>query len=436
MTAHDDAFGGITTDNPLTAHQVASQADALRRLHASLDRQVVDTALVGQGEGNLLRPERQEVDRLCQLPNGRVVAPLQLDGLCRCGLAFLDALKDEVLAAQQLHGDSSTSDGATTPPDATVEETPATPGGGVMTTCDDAFGGIGQADPGKLKTRTGATELDPAEILADAIRRAAESAYRRMCHRLGLSKVEASSDATSAPIIVDGGIVARHIRSASPHVHLQGQVGGTLGANSLHATWYRVRDGRLELEREEKYSIPVDEDGLGVDDLPPVHQFAELREGPQEVDSEDSHRANLPRNDTPDGLTEADESVLGGHSDSSTSEPRPESSTPDATVEDPRPGCGDSAPADGGATTSPMLSALFATKPLPDGYTATFDPGVPGPGGTPEETVIRRGYRRVGGVLHLSDGRYCPDPYVAFDSLDDAIAHVIRIHNKERGYGS
>lgn len=108
------------SDNPLTVTDTRRYAATLRRLLTSLDREVVDTAIIGDGEGDLLHAERKEVDRVREFLDGRVLVSLQLDGGRRRGLALLDAFGNEFLAAQ--HDDSPSGAGsAVGPADASID---------------------------------------------------------------------------------------------------------------------------------------------------------------------------------------------------------------------------------------------------------------------------------------------------------------------------
>ncbi|MFT4156520.1 MAG: hypothetical protein QM630_01105 [Microbacterium sp.] len=83
-------------DNPMPYVEIQRYAGVLRCLLRSLDREIIETALVGESEGNLLDTERQVVNRLRELLNGRILVPLQLDNCRSRGLALLDAFADEL----------------------------------------------------------------------------------------------------------------------------------------------------------------------------------------------------------------------------------------------------------------------------------------------------------------------------------------------------
>lgn len=87
-------------ENPLTHAEMVRYARILRSLLASLDREVVFAALVGERESDFLDAERELVDSLREFLDGRVLMPLQLDGKRGRGLALLDAFEDEVFAAE------------------------------------------------------------------------------------------------------------------------------------------------------------------------------------------------------------------------------------------------------------------------------------------------------------------------------------------------
>lgn len=90
-------------ENPLAAAEVARYACVLRRLLRALGREVVETALIGEGESDLLRSERREVDRLRELLDGRVLMPLQLNGDRGRALAVLDSFEDQLTPAAEAH---------------------------------------------------------------------------------------------------------------------------------------------------------------------------------------------------------------------------------------------------------------------------------------------------------------------------------------------
>lgn len=107
----------VDFNSPLPATTETRFASILRELLRSLDRQVVLSALVGEGEGDLLDAEREEVQRLGKFLDGRVLTGLVLDGRRGGALRVLDAFEDEVLAAHSVHGSplvgSSTVSGVT-----------------------------------------------------------------------------------------------------------------------------------------------------------------------------------------------------------------------------------------------------------------------------------------------------------------------------------
>lgn len=88
-------MSAFDTVNPLPAADVERAATALRRLLAALDREIVATALIGEGETDLLDPVRQEVDRVCERLHVGVGAVSERLDLRSRGLTVLDAFADE-----------------------------------------------------------------------------------------------------------------------------------------------------------------------------------------------------------------------------------------------------------------------------------------------------------------------------------------------------
>lgn len=96
--------------NPLSAALVREYAGKLRGLLRALDREVIETALIGDCEGDLLNPEREEVNRLRELLDGRILVPLELDGRRSRGLALLDTFANEIESCTG-HGAEPTAEG-------------------------------------------------------------------------------------------------------------------------------------------------------------------------------------------------------------------------------------------------------------------------------------------------------------------------------------
>lgn len=85
--------------NPLTAHEEALYTDALTTLLATVDRQIVEAAIVRYSEANLLSAEGKKVDRLSKLTNLGIVGALQRERLRSRGLAILDTFERYVSTA-------------------------------------------------------------------------------------------------------------------------------------------------------------------------------------------------------------------------------------------------------------------------------------------------------------------------------------------------
>ena len=90
----------VDVSNPLSLVQKVRYARILRLLLRSLDREIVDAALIGESESDLLDTEREVVDSVREFLDGRVLVPFQVDGHGGRGLALLDAFGDECFAAQ------------------------------------------------------------------------------------------------------------------------------------------------------------------------------------------------------------------------------------------------------------------------------------------------------------------------------------------------
>ena len=95
--------------SPLSADESRRYAGTLRSLLRALDGEIVSTALVGESESDLLGPVGQEVDRVREFLDGRVVMPAQPSDLRCRALAILDGFADELEARA---GHSSPSVGA------------------------------------------------------------------------------------------------------------------------------------------------------------------------------------------------------------------------------------------------------------------------------------------------------------------------------------
>lgn len=91
-------------DNPLPAVEVSRYAGVLCSLLTALDREIVDAAIVGDGESDLLHPERELVDSFREVLDRRFGVALELNRNRSCGLAFLDAFSDELLT--RMHSDT------------------------------------------------------------------------------------------------------------------------------------------------------------------------------------------------------------------------------------------------------------------------------------------------------------------------------------------
>ena len=85
--------------NPLTAYEEALYTEALATLLASIDRQIVDAAVVRYCEADLLSTEGKEVDRLSKLTNLEVVGTLQRERFRSSGLAILDTFERYISTA-------------------------------------------------------------------------------------------------------------------------------------------------------------------------------------------------------------------------------------------------------------------------------------------------------------------------------------------------
>lgn len=85
--------------DPLTAYEEALYTDALTTLLATVDRQIVEAAIVRYSEANLLSTEGKKVDRLSKLTNLGIVGALQRERLRSRGLAILDTFERYVSTA-------------------------------------------------------------------------------------------------------------------------------------------------------------------------------------------------------------------------------------------------------------------------------------------------------------------------------------------------
>lgn len=85
--------------DPLTAYEETLYTDALTTLLATVDRQIVEAAIVRYSEANLLSAEGKKVDRLSKLTNLGVVGALQRERLRSRGLAILDTFERYVSTA-------------------------------------------------------------------------------------------------------------------------------------------------------------------------------------------------------------------------------------------------------------------------------------------------------------------------------------------------
>lgn len=91
---------------PCTATESARYAFALRQLLESLDGEIVVAALVGEGESDLLNPERQEVDRVRKFLDGRIVMRPEPSDFRGRALTVLNAFMDKLEATAQAHESS------------------------------------------------------------------------------------------------------------------------------------------------------------------------------------------------------------------------------------------------------------------------------------------------------------------------------------------
>ena len=96
----------IIATNPLPADidwQRVGAALGARIMQGLPDGQVVLPTGVGEGKADLLGAEREEVNRLRKLPDGRIVVTLEVNSLAGSDLALLDPLKDQGSAARKIH---------------------------------------------------------------------------------------------------------------------------------------------------------------------------------------------------------------------------------------------------------------------------------------------------------------------------------------------
>ncbi len=89
--------------NPLGEGETRKYAKNLRRLLASLDREIVDLAITGYGQSDLLDAEGEEVNRVREFLDGRIFVPLESLDLRGRGLALLDAFVHELESSQHGH---------------------------------------------------------------------------------------------------------------------------------------------------------------------------------------------------------------------------------------------------------------------------------------------------------------------------------------------
>lgn len=96
--------------NPCTAAESQRFARILRRLLRSLDGEIVLTALLGDGEADLLDPEGQEVHRVREFLDGRVAMRSEPSDLRSRGLAILDAFEGDSESGAERHGSTPSTD--------------------------------------------------------------------------------------------------------------------------------------------------------------------------------------------------------------------------------------------------------------------------------------------------------------------------------------
>lgn len=84
-------------DNPLNVDGVRFYANALRGLLSMLDWEIIETALVGDREADLLGTERQVIDRIREVLQHGVGTGSVFGDDRRRGLAVLDAFESNVL---------------------------------------------------------------------------------------------------------------------------------------------------------------------------------------------------------------------------------------------------------------------------------------------------------------------------------------------------